>query len=468
MTRPRRGRFWVIAIVAVLALGLAGVAAVVRGGDEGYPDAWDEGVADVAAFVEDERRLDFEHPVRVVFMQEDEFRNLVTRDKNDLNAEERKEIEDNAAKLRAVGLMGDEADLFESSNDLSRARVLALYDSGDQLVRVRGTQLTSALRATLAHELTHALQNQHFDLGRLHQRRPGDEDFGGIATLRALVEGDAERVEAAYVESLDPVRREEVRDARAEREAVEPDVEDVPPILAALFAAPFELGRPLASIVVEAGGLDALDDTLRQPPTSDESLIDPFALLDDDGPETVDSPSLERGAQRIDGGAFGALGWYLVLAARIDATRALAAADGWGGDSYVVYREGGPDARVCVRIAYRGERPTDVDELAAALDDWVGSIPQGAARVSRQDESGLLFESCEPRSEAAVPRPLGAMDIIGLPVARSRIVARVLAQGASVEQARCFATQIRGALTPDQVAAAATWNRIQELALGCP
>ena len=49
---------------------------------------------------------------------------------------------------------------------------LAFYDPRTQDVYVRGTDTTApATRVTLAHELTHALQDQHFDLRAL-QRRP--------------------------------------------------------------------------------------------------------------------------------------------------------------------------------------------------------------------------------------------------------------------------------------------------------
>ena len=49
------------------------------------------------------------------------------------------------------------------------------------------------MRVTLAHELTHVLQDQHFDLERL-----ADPDFDRADELRAMAEGDAGRIEDAY------------------------------------------------------------------------------------------------------------------------------------------------------------------------------------------------------------------------------------------------------------------------------
>ena len=63
-----------------------------------------------------------------------------------------------------------------------------------------GTDLTDVdVRVTLVHELTHALQDQHFDLTKLDDAvETSGEDFA----LTALVEGDATSVEDDYLFSL--------------------------------------------------------------------------------------------------------------------------------------------------------------------------------------------------------------------------------------------------------------------------
>ena len=67
---PRR---WPAAL-GVIAVGLLVIGAVAVVTDQftddgpGHPDEWDPRVADLAAFVEDERGLDFDHPVYVDFL----------------------------------------------------------------------------------------------------------------------------------------------------------------------------------------------------------------------------------------------------------------------------------------------------------------------------------------------------------------------------------------------------------------
>ena len=74
---------------------------------------------------------------------------------------------------------------------------------------------------TLAHELTHVLQDQHFDLRKIEARAAEDEERrgGSSGAMLALIEGDANRVEETYLKGLGPVDRERVRPSAAARRA---------------------------------------------------------------------------------------------------------------------------------------------------------------------------------------------------------------------------------------------------------
>src|SRR5687768_1265701 len=80
--RPRQPR-WVVALGIVIAavVAIGAVSAVVKlRSDEDHPDEWDPRVADIAAFVEDERGLDFDHPVFVDFLSAEEYTEASTSD----------------------------------------------------------------------------------------------------------------------------------------------------------------------------------------------------------------------------------------------------------------------------------------------------------------------------------------------------------------------------------------------------
>src|SRR3546814_7554365 len=125
-------------------------------------------LARLAEFVEDERGLTFAHPVHVDFLTAEQYSSQTTSDPEGVADEEQAELDRYASELRAFGLATREVDLFEAYNAVSDAGTLAFYDPSDERIQVRGTEVTVGLQVTLVHELTHALQDQHFDLERLY------------------------------------------------------------------------------------------------------------------------------------------------------------------------------------------------------------------------------------------------------------------------------------------------------------
>src|SRR3546814_898086 len=199
--RPKRPR-WVDAVVVMVGgTLLVGALAVVTGvTDSGpdHPDTWDPRVAQLVEFVEDERGLTFDHPVHVDFLTAEQYSAQTTSDPDGVADEEQAELDRYASELRAFGLATGEVDLFEAYNAVSDAGTLAFYDPSDERIQVRGTEVTVGLQVTLVHELTHALQDQHFDLERLYD---DENDNNASTAFLGLIEGDAMRIEDAYVSS---------------------------------------------------------------------------------------------------------------------------------------------------------------------------------------------------------------------------------------------------------------------------
>ena len=84
-------------------------------------------------------------------------------------------------------------------------------------------------------------------------------------------------------------------------------------------------------------------------------------MLDGDtGAEKVAVPKLADGEKKFDSGEFGVLTWYFMLAERLPLQEALAAADGWGGDSYVSFQRGD---QTCARLSYEGETSKDTTRM---------------------------------------------------------------------------------------------------------
>lgn len=434
----RLGALVAIAVVVVLGAGI--VSAIVV--EPRYPDAWDPRVAGLADFVARERGLDFEHPVHVDFLAEDEFRRSVTSEGAEISVEDRADLEQGAAFLRATGLASGDLDLLESANELSGEATLAYYDPAQERVTVRGTELSVGVRATLVHELTHVLQDQHFDLERLGELPTDGENNAFLA----VIEGDALRVEGEWAAQLGRADREALMAERLE-EAGAVELGDVPGALVALFSAPYVLGEPFVTVVFDERAEEGLDEALRVPPRTEEQLLDPYVYLAGDGPLPVEGPSLGEGEELLEEGDFGSLTWFLLLAEHLDPRQALASTDGWGGDAYVAFER---DGRACVRSAFRGDSARDTEEMAAALDEWVGAVPSNDASVSRRGDD-VVLESCDPGADAEPSQGGGAEQALVYPVSRTYFTLGALQSGADRQLARCIGTQFVRGLSLDEL-----------------
>lgn len=427
----------VIVVVGVLVLALAGAGLLALFGDDGidHPDEWDERVLEHVEFVERERGLEFEHPVRIEFLTDWEYSRYMRADEADFTDEELDELEQSVALLRSLGLVDGEFDLLEVTNNLADEGTLAVYSFEDRTIRVRGTVIDVSVEVTLVHELVHALQDQHFDLGRLSRFETAGEQTG----LRAVVEGDATAVEERYLETLPP----EQQDAYAAlNDALVDDLpfDDIPEVLIATFAAPYALGAPLVELAHAEGGWRAVDGLLEDPPTTELELLDPQRAMDGFEPVVVDPPEADDGEEIVDDGDFGALTLYLMLASRIDPLEALLATDGWAGDAYIATTDSSD--RLCIDAAFRARDTEALERLESALAAWVSAAPAETDAASSTSGGVLTVTSCDPGTEVSAGIVTGGIAAINLPSTRSYLQASFLGQGAPRTTVDCMVDNV--------------------------
>ncbi|MEZ5236352.1 MAG: hypothetical protein R2749_27200 [Acidimicrobiales bacterium] len=106
----------------------------------------------------------------------------------------------------------------------------------------------------------------------------------------------------------------------------------------------------------------------------------------------------------LDEGSLGPLMLYLMLANSTDVATAINGAYGWGGDAYVMVRNGD---QTCMRISYQGDTGDDLRELHGALTRWAVAAP-GCARWPWSAPSCRSWPAIRARrwrSRSAATRP---------------------------------------------------------------
>ncbi len=315
----RRGYRAGVLLVVVLACSVGVLGAAPAGAASKPPAAWDARIKPIAVKVEALRGLKFDHPVEVDFLSDAAFEKKVAIDKGKLSKQDKQEIETTQSQLRAVGLIGAGVDIVDATSSLQTSGVLAYYDPKAKKVTVKGSSVDDVgLRVTLAHELTHALQDQHFDLQNLERSAARTPDAS--TPLRTLIEGDAVRVQRAYVDLLSQADQDAYRQEQEQQSATaqsEITSKGVPESLSVLFEAPYDLGPIMIDAVLAKQHESGVDALFRKPPTSDSSYLTPSTLLDGSRFKTVDPPKLAAGERAVGKpDVFGAFALYQVLASR--------------------------------------------------------------------------------------------------------------------------------------------------------
>jgi hypothetical protein len=416
--------------VVLVASGVV-IAANASGGDSLFPAKWDPRIAPIAAQVAKLRGLQFKHPVNVKFLSVKEFEKEVGVDQSQLTKEDRAEIEQQEAALRAIGWIGNDTDLLKAIDTAQKSSTLALYRFTTKEILVRGSKLDAQRRVVLAHELTHVLQDQHFDLGEL-QEKVADSTTSDSSVFTGLVEGDASRIGDRYLEKLSAKDKSEHERLNAKaNERVDSETGDVPEIVSFVFGAPYAFGPANATVLAEDGGNAAVDDALTGPVPSSRMFIQPGVV--NSGVE-VEEPHVPAGAKIVDIAPSGAFDMYLLLASQIDSQRALQAADGIAGGRQTTYEQG---KKVCTRAEYAADGRDAADVARRALREWAKTRPKQAS--VRVFDNVVGFQACDPGTAAQAPseaRFRDAAEVLGL---RSGITVEAVQNGLDGPTARCAA-----------------------------
>ncbi|HEX8070652.1 MAG TPA: hypothetical protein VF546_11920 [Pyrinomonadaceae bacterium] len=300
----------------------------------------------------------------------------------------------------AGGMLPEGTDLATLAASFAAASAGATYSPLDKQVLLladpRGK--TPANDSLLAHEFTHALQDQHFDLLKLLLARP--YDFDREEALFAVVEGDAVDVQRR-LEQGDAWTRRPLEDlARFEDQRFDFYRKEIgalfPPLLTETFIFRYRDGVRFVEAVRRKGGARAVDELFRRPPATSAQVLHPEKYFADERPPAV---SVNEQSFAAEGwttnaatplGEIGVRGLLLKAHAPKDAARAAA---GWAGDRAYLFERAAAPAPLFVWQT-NWDNTTDAEEFCRAynalLRQTATPAQTNAANVSAWREGQLL------------------------------------------------------------------------------
>jgi len=260
---------------------------------------------------------------------------------------------------KLFGLVPDEMDLKSYLLELYSLQVAGYYDPRKEEFFVveasaPGEEQPEVVRSfILAHELVHALQDQHFDLERIQDRLKRHNDRA-LASL-AVIEGDGMLAacdhlfwrRAGWPLSLaSPSGRSMVAllTGLGETLGVGGDtpeakqLRDAPAVIRSELLFAYLQGMAFVAGVRAEFGWEGVDALFRDPPDSTEQILHPERYTDcRDRPATLRLPEPLFGWKAVFSETLGMLDLRVLLRERLGG-RAERAAQGWEGDRYVVWK----------------------------------------------------------------------------------------------------------------------------------
>ncbi len=319
------------------------------------------------------RKLPFKHEVRRDVTAREDLRALLVKEIDEEMSPA--EFHANELGMKALGLLPRDINLKETMVKVYAEEIAAFYDTKtktmhlirepeakakkppsflERLLGKTGGFDKDENKTVIAHELTHALADQNFDIDTMQKAIKHEHDDDRDLALSALIEGEATlTMIGAQMNDWDGSIVKDVPSANLDRVfslmipflplAGGASLREAPVILSETMIFPYLRGLIFCARLTNDGGWSALSDAYREPPLSTEQIIHPEkyrAKLD--RPTRIDLGTLETGC-----------GWHEVgrnvvgemqLGVMLRRHGGKVAAAGWDGDRYAVFE--GPNGRL--------------------------------------------------------------------------------------------------------------------------
>src|SRR3989440_4472830 len=245
----------------------------------------------------------------------------------------------------AFGLLPKGFDLDSFMVNVLTEQVEGLYDPKAREFYIADWSPLGDQRMVMAHELTHALEDQHFQIEAwLRAARPNED---AELARDAVLEGSAM---AAMVDYLMLGTGRSLKDLQDFDPGMligdlgsTPTLQKAPPFLKDALIFPYLGGLTFSAAVMKNTGWAALPGLFEKPPVSTQQILHPALYRSGKTPVTVALPQLEKvlgnNWSKLDENIMGEFGWKEVLKQFLDNDRTKTLAAAWDGDHYIVFEQ---------------------------------------------------------------------------------------------------------------------------------
>jgi hypothetical protein len=250
-----------------------------------------------------------------------------------------------ARSAEAFGLLPKGFDLDSFMIDLLTEQIAGLYDPKAHEFYVADWIHIEDQRMVMAHELTHALEDQHFQIdGWVKAARPNDdselaresvlEGSAMVAMVEYLLQGSGRSLQD--LPDIDPAML--IGDM-----AETPLLKKAPPFLKDALIFPYIDGLTFSAAILKPSGWPALAGIFTKPPVSTQQILHPALYSSGKVPAPISLPSLEKALgpdwTKLEENVMGEFGWKEVLKQFLGEPRGKTLSAAWDGDRYIVYEQ---------------------------------------------------------------------------------------------------------------------------------
>jgi hypothetical protein len=307
------------------------------------------------------RELSSETKVNREFMSTDDLKSLMLG----LFEESKGKIEDDQLLYETLGLMNSDESLYDILLALNSEGILGFFQPDDKKLYVvqDSDEFSPADERTYVHEYVHHLQEINFDVKVTLDST--ENNYDASRAFRALLEGDATIAEFIYLnQQMEPEEQEASEPPPSD--ALNDALDAAPYIVIRTFVFPYVEGVDFAVQLYQgAGGWEALDEALANPPASTEQVLHIQKYISGELPIQVEMPELlwilGDGWEHVRTDNLGEIfirGW---LEADFSPQEAAIASSGWGGDAYSLFK--GPDDQSLLVLPIVWDSDRDAEEF---------------------------------------------------------------------------------------------------------